>query len=86
MSHVTVLDNKQNHFLLSPKTQRTGKHKGTIEPGNTVLTNEFGTQAQDRQAASSRVSRLSLKNPDFFRFLERLEIKELNTLIKLYTV
>ena len=59
MSHVTVLDDKQNHFLLSLQTQRIRKHKGTIEPGNTVLTNESGTQTQDRRVASSRVTRPS---------------------------
>ena len=52
MSHVTVLDDKQNHFLLSPQTQRIRKHKRTIEPGNTVLTNEFGTQTQDRRGTA----------------------------------
>ena len=52
MSHVTVLDDKQNNFLLSPQTQRIKKHKGTIKPGNTVLTNEFGTQTKDRRGTA----------------------------------
>lgn len=78
MSHVTVLDDKQNHFLLSPQTPRIRKHKRTIEPGNTVLTNEFGTQTQDRRGTAGlqvRESvRLARKIRIFFRFLERLEI------------
>ena len=78
MSHVTVLDDKQNHFLLSPQTQRIRKRKRTIEPGNTVLTNEFGTQTQDRRGTAGlqvwESVRLARKIRIFFRFLERLEI------------